>query len=176
VPRALPASVLGLVLAVAVAGCTPPSSGASPSGQASAGGQPVLSLTDVDVEPLEIREETVAIAFDADAAAHLVAEVPAEVDFDEHALACVFLGPRLTSGWSLDLRTASLSGGELRIRARETAPRTETEAQETYPADCALLTRAALPVGELRVWADDTVTDEFIAEAMIEVPPPSSVE
>ena len=88
-----------------------------------------------------------------------------------HALVCVFLGPRLTTGWSLDLRTASLTGSELRIRARETAPRTETQEETTYPADCGLLSRAGLPVGELRVWADDTVTDEFIADTVIDVPP-----
>ena len=27
------------------------------------------------------------------------------------------------------------------------------------------------PAGELRVWADDTVTDEFIADTVIDVPP-----
>lgn len=136
--------------------------------------RPILTLDDVEAEPVERREETVAVAFDPDAAAELVAEVPADLDFDAHALVCVFLGPRLTTGWDLDLRSASLSGGELRIRARETAPRTETRPQTTYPADCGLLSRAALPPGELRVWADDTVTDEFIADTVIEVPAPSS--
>jgi hypothetical protein len=164
--RALTAAILVGVLAAC--------DGGGASVPPSASEQPVLSLTDVDVEPLEIREERVALAFDAASAAELVAQVPADLDFAESALACVFLGPRMTSGWSLDLRTASLSGGELRIRARETAPRTETRPETTYPADCALLTRAALPAGELRVWADDTVTDEFIADAVIDVPPLSS--
>jgi hypothetical protein len=100
-----------------------------------------------------------------------VTAVPDDLDFSEHALVCVFLGPRQTTGWSLDLRTASLTGGELRIRARETAPRTETRPETTYPADCALLSRGALAAGELRVWADDTVTDEFIADTVIDVPP-----
>ena len=136
--------------------------------------RPVLTLDEVDAEPVERRDETVAVAFDRDAAAELVTEVPSDLDFDDHALVCVFLGPRLTSGWSLDLRTASLSDGERRIRARETAPRTETRPQTTYPADCGLLSRSALPPGELRVWADDTVTDEFIADTVIEVPAPSS--
>jgi hypothetical protein len=161
---------VALLLGVLAAACD----GGGASETPAASQPPVLSLSDVDVEPLEIREETVAIAFDAESAAELVAEVPDDLDFEEMALACVFLGPRLTSGWSLDLRTASLSGGELRIRARETAPRTETQPVTTYPADCGLLTRAALPAGELRVWADDTVTDEFIAEATIEVPPITS--
>jgi hypothetical protein len=160
---------IAALLAAALASCT----GASPGGTASPAGQPVLGLDSVDAEPVERREETVAVAFDAEAAAELVTEVPADLDFDEHALVCVFLGPRLTTGWSLDLRTASLSDGELRIRARETAPRTETRPETTYPADCGLLTRPALPPGELRVWADDTVTDEFIADAVIEVPPAS---
>ncbi|HEX6127679.1 MAG TPA: hypothetical protein VF071_01510 [Candidatus Limnocylindria bacterium] len=156
-------------LALLGAGCGVP---ADPSPTPSE--RPILTLDDVDAEPVERREEAVALAFDPDAAAELVAEVPADLDFDAHALVCVFLGPRLTTGWSLDLRTASLSGGELRIRARETAPRTDTRPQTTYPADCGLLSRSALPPGELRVWADDTVTDEFIADTVIEVPAPSS--
>jgi hypothetical protein len=160
-----------LLCAVALlgAGCAAP---ADPSPTPTE--RPVLTLDEVEAEPVERREETVAVAFDRDAAAELVAEVPDDLDFDDHALVCVFLGPRLTSGWSLDLRTASLSDGELRIRARETAPRTETRPQTTYPADCGLLSRSALPPGELRVWADDTVTDEFIADTVIEVPAPSS--
>ena len=156
-------------LALLSAGCGGPAD-ASPTPTE----RPVLSLDEVDAEPLERREESVAVAFDREAAAELVAEVPADLDFDAHALVCVFLGPRLTTGWSLDLRTASLSDGELRIRARETAPRTETQPQTTYPADCGLLSREALPAGELRVWADDTVTDEFIADTVIVVPAPSS--
>lgn len=162
-------SATALLVALLAASCTQGSPAASPSPS----GQPVLSLEGLDAEPIERHEETVALAFDAEAAADLLTQVPPELDFDQHALVCVFLGPRLTSGWSLDLRTASLSDGELRIRARETAPRTETRPETTYPADCGLLTRAALPAGELRVWADDTVTDEFIAETVVEVPPAS---
>jgi len=161
------AALVSLCLLLSLAACD---AAAAPSVAPTATERPVLTLTDVDAEPLEIREETVAVAFDADAAADLVTAVPADLDFSEHALVCVFLGPRLTTGWSLDLRTASLTGADLRIRARETAPRTETREETTYPADCALLSRAALPVAELRVWADDTVTDEFIAEAVIDVP------
>lgn len=169
--RRLPDVALLAVLpaVLLLASCT----AASPAETVSPSGPPVLGLEDLDAEPAERREEAVVVAFDAATAADLLIEVPDDLDFDEHAVLCVFLGPRLTSGWSLDLRTASLSDGELRIRARETAPRTETRPETTYPADCGLLTRAALPPGELRVWADDTVTDEFIAEAVIEVPPAS---
>ena len=114
-----------------------------------------------------------ALAFDRDAAAALLHEVPETVDFDRHAVVCVFLGPRQTTGWSVDLRAASLTGRELRIVARETAPRAAARPQVTYPADCGLLTRAALPVGELAVRADDTSTDEFIAGTVAQVPEPS---
>lgn len=169
VSRALASGCLALVV-TACTGNTPPGTGSLPAA-ASATARPVLTLDDVDAEPREIREETVAVAFDAAAAAELVVEVPDDLDFAQHALVCVFLGPRETTGWSLDLRTASLTAGELRIRARETAPRTGTQPVTTYPADCALLARAALPAGELRVWADDTVTDEFIADTVIDVPP-----
>jgi hypothetical protein len=168
-PRRLTASAAAMMVTLLAAACSTGSPASSPSPSQ----EPVLRLEDLDAEPAERREETVAVAFDADAAADLLIEVPPGLDFTQHAVVCVFLGPRLTSGWSLDLRTASLSDGELRIRARETAPRTETRPETTYPADCGLLTRAALPPGELRVWADDTVTDEFIAETVIEVPPAS---
>jgi hypothetical protein len=87
---------------------------------------------------------------------------------------CVFLGPRQTTGWGLDLSTVSLSDGVLTIRARESVPRGTTRPVVTYPADCGLVPRAALPVGELTVRADDTVSGEFIADALIDVPPPSS--
>jgi hypothetical protein len=158
---------LGLVGAAAACdAATAPSPGSSTPTD-----RPVLSLTDVDAEPVELREETVKVAFDAAAAAEFVTAVPADLDFAERALVCVFLGPRLTTGWSLDLRSASLTGRELRILARETAPRGEAQEETTYPADCALLPRAALPTGELHVRADDTATDEFIADTVIDVPP-----
>lgn len=171
-PRAARRAFAAGWLALVVAACTgTPSPDAGSSATASGSERPVLTLDDVDAEPREIRKETVAVAFDAEAAAELVVAVPADLDFGEHALVCVFLGPRETTGWSLDLRTASLTAGELRIRARETAPRTGMQPVTTYPADCGLLARAALPAGELRVWADDTVTDEFIADTVIDVPP-----
>jgi hypothetical protein len=167
-----------LAMAALLGACSPGESpGSADAGSADAGSadatasaRPVVSLTDVEAEPVETHEETVAVAFDRDSAAELVREVPDDVDFDRHALVCVFLGPRQTTGWSLDLRTATLSGDVLTIMAREAAPRTETEPEVTYPADCALLTRAGLPGGELQVRADDTITGEFIADAAIEVP------
>jgi hypothetical protein len=165
------ATLAALCLALGVAACDGGVAPSAASATPTATERPVLTLDDVDAEPREIREETVAVAFDEAEAAELVTAVPDDLDFGEHALVCVFLGPRQTTGWSLDLRTASLTGGELRIRARETAPRTETRPETTYPADCALLSRGALAAGELRVWADDTVTDEFIADTVIDVPP-----
>ncbi len=140
---------------------------------APASGSPVLSLDDVEAVPVENREETVAMAFDAEEAAGLVEEVPPDLDFGTSALVCVFLGPRQTTGWSLDLLTVTLSGDVLTIRARESMPRGQTRSEVTYPADCGVVTRAALHAGQLTVRADDTVTGEFIADAVIEVPPPS---
>lgn len=165
--RAAAALALLAILTAACAASPPPrSSGADPSPSRA----PVLSLEALDVEPIERREESIGFAFDADAAADLLTEVPAQVEFDTHAVVCVFLGPRMTTGWSLDLRTAALRDGELWIRARETAPRGTTRAEVTYPADCGLLNRGALPVGDLMVRADDTITDEFITRTVVEVP------
>lgn len=131
---------------------------------------PSLALRDVQVEPVERHEAAIGFAFDADQAAELVQSVPDEIDFGTDALLCVFLGERQTDGWALDLRSASLTEGELRIAARETAPRDGGKPGVTYPADCALIQRAALPAGELPVRADDTITDEFITDAVVQVP------
>ncbi len=136
---------------------------------------PVLALANLQVQPAERREESVALAFDREAAAALLEEVPDDLDLDAQAVVCVFLGPRQTSGWSLDLRAATLTGSTVEIAARENAPRGNTRPEVTYPADCGLLTRAALPAGELLVRADDTITGEFIAETTVVVPEASNV-
>ncbi len=165
---------IALALVVFLAGCGAPPGGAVPSAVALAT-RPPLSLDDLDAMPVENREETVAMAFDADAAGELLQQVPPNLDFEAAAVVCVFLGPRQTSGWSLDLLTVTLSADVLTVRARESAPRGQTRDEVTYPADCGTVTRAALPPGRLTVRADDTVTGEFIADAVIDVPPlPSS--
>jgi hypothetical protein len=176
--RAGRAGVAVLVLLLALAGCAAPPrsapSSAAPSSAAPSDGPPHLSLDALESEPVENHDETVAMAFDADEAARLLERVPPDLDFETGAVVCVFLGPRQTSGWSLELQTASLRDDVLTIRARETAPRGETRDEVTYPADCGVVTRAALPVGQVTVRADDTVTGEFIADAVIEVPPLTS--
>lgn len=172
-------------LAVILAACSGGGLGsveptASPSALASASPSetpdaPVLSLTALDAEPVDDRDESVAVAFDRASAGALLKDVPDNLDFATHAVVCVFLGPRQTTGWSLDLRTATLTGGELEIAARENPPRGTTRPEVTYPADCGLLTRAALPPGELVVRADDTITGEFIADTSVVVPEASNV-
>jgi len=174
-----------LLIAVTLAACggaggtipatAAPSSTAAASGTAEPSGPPALSLSTLDATPIEHQQEAVALAFDAAAAAGLLQSVPASLDFARDVVVCVFLGPRQTTGWSLDLRSASLSGNEVDIRARENAPRTGNERTEvTYPADCALLNREALPTGELMVRADDTITGEFIAGTTVDVPEASN--
>ncbi|MGH2455018.1 MAG: protease complex subunit PrcB family protein [Candidatus Limnocylindria bacterium] len=133
---------------------------------------PALTLRDLQVEPLGRTRAGIAFAFDAAAAGELVESVPAGLDFGASALVCVYLGERPTTGWGLELLAAHLLDGELRITALERRPRANTDDVLTYPADCASLNRAALPVGELVVRADDTISDEFIVDGVVTVPPP----
>ena len=131
---------------------------------------PGLTLRSIQVEPVEREQAAIAMAFDAGEAGALVVSVPDELDFGADALVCVYLGERPTSGWGLDLQTASLVNGELRILARETRPRGSIDEVATYPGDCAVVNRNALPVGDLAVRADDTISDEFIVGGDATVP------
>ena len=135
---------------------------------------PGLTLRAIQVEPVERNEAAIAMAFDAEEAAALVVRVPGDLDFGTDALVCVYLGERPTAGWGLDLQTASLVEGELWILARETRPRGTVNEVVTYPGDCGVLNRAALPVGELAVRADDTISEEFIVGGDVTVPDPES--
>ncbi|HEX2194918.1 MAG TPA: protease complex subunit PrcB family protein [Candidatus Limnocylindria bacterium] len=160
------------VVAGALAACaTTPTVTAIPTPTATT---PVVTLAELDAEPAEHREESVAVAFDPDDASALLVEVPTDLDLASHAVVCVFLGARPSRGWSIELLTATLSGDVLTIRAREGSPRGGTAGGTTYPADCGLLTRGGLPAGELEVRAEDTVTGEFIAATVVEVPAASS--
>ena len=69
-------------------------------------------------------------------------------------------------------RAVYSDGSELHILAREGRPRAGegTTQAFTYPAECVLVDRTQLPVGSLVVRADDTISDEFIVDATIEVP------
>jgi len=62
----------------------------------------------------------------------------------------------------------------LRIQARETRPRGTVNEVVTYPGDCGVLNRDALPAGDLAVRADDTISDEFIVGGDVTVPEPES--
>jgi len=131
---------------------------------------PGLTLRGVLAKPAEREEAAVAMAFDEEEAAALLLAVPSDLDFRTDAVVCVYLGERPTEGWGLDLQTASLVDGELRILARETRPRGTVNQVVTYPADCGVLNRDALPPGQLAVRADDTISDEFIVAGEVTVP------
>ena len=161
-----------LLLALAVSACGTTQSTVFSSVGASL--PPGLTLRAIQVEPVEREEAAIAIAFDADDAAALVTEVPGDLDFATDALVCVYLGERPTEGWGLDLQTASLVEGELRILARETRPRGTVNQVVTHPADCGVVNRDALPLGHLAVRADDTISDEFIVAGEVTVPDPEA--
>jgi len=170
--RSARAAVALLLVSLGLAACgTVQSTVFSSIGASSA---PGLTLRSVQVEPVEREQAAIAMAFDADAAAALLVAVPDDLDFGTDALVCVYLGERPTAGWGLDLQTASLVDGELRILARETRPRGTVDEVVTYPGDCGVVNRNVLPAGDLAVRADDTISDEFIVGGDVTVPVPES--
>lgn len=159
------------LVAVLLAGCAPtaPATPATPA-------TPGTGIVNVglqrlsDASPLRSEDAAIGIAFDEAAAAVLVAEPP-PIDYADRALLCLALGERATGGWSVTIQSISLDGSRMSILAREGRPRTGGPSTgPAYPADCALIDRTVLPAGELMVRADDTISDEFIVDATIEVP------
>ena len=122
-------------------------------------------------QPAEREEAAISIAFDPSAAAALAQGLPTDLDWDANAVLCVYRGRRADGGWGLAIQSANLVDGELQVLARETRPAAGVDRPgPTYPADCATVDRAALPPGPLPVRADDTISDEFIVAAELEVP------
>lgn len=164
-----PLAAAAALLSAAVTGCAL-IGGSSPTPS----GPPALGFERLPNVQVEITEETIVGAIGADQVEALFGTVPRQVDPARQAVICVGLGMRPTGGYGIILQSASLVDGELRIRARETLPRPGAPVTQaiTYPFDCGTVRRDALPTGELPVRADDTKSDEFITEAVIEVPPP----
>jgi hypothetical protein len=170
--RARLAALVVLVIGTGCAASVPsPSPVPTPSADATATPPPGLTLRDVDATPVIRSAAAIGMAFDAAAAVGLVDPLPATIDFGADALVCVYLGSRPTTGWGLALQSASLSDGVLEIRARETRPGGGSREEITYPADCGLVNRSALPPGPLLVRADDTISEEFITDGEVTVPP-----
>lgn len=149
---------------------TGPSASATPSPTpGGVGDVPFVRIT--DRVPVATEAAAIRMAFDAGAAASLVSEPP-PIDYATQAVLCVSLGERSTGGWSITIQSITIEGAEMRILAREGRPRPGEAVTQafTYPSDCAVVDRTVLPVGELAVRADDTISDEFIVDAVIEVP------
>lgn len=172
--------VVAAAVMVAVGACTAPPLGGPAATVDGSGSAPSSGTTrSISVvrlplaEPAEREESAIAFAFDPSAAGDLATGLPADLDWAATAVVCIFLGRRAEGGWGLAIQSATLVGGELRILARETRPAAGVDRPGlTYPADCATIDRAALPIGPLSVRADDTVSDEFIVSAEVEVPAP----
>lgn len=121
--------------------------------------------------PVAREAAEIGMAFDAGQAAGLVSEPP-PIDYATQAILCLSIGERPTGGWSVTISSITIENGEMRILAREGRPRPGegTTQAFTYPGDCAVVDRTVLPIGPMAVRADDTISDEFIVDATIEVP------
>jgi hypothetical protein len=126
-----------------------------------------------NAHPKQHVDATILIGFDAAGTAAMVTAAP-PIDFSSQAILCLYIGERATGGWSVTLQSISLDGASMKVLAREVEPRpgTGTTQAFSYPADCAIIDRTALPVGQLAVRADDTTSDEFIVDAVVQVPAP----
>lgn len=186
--RGLIGFVVTLLAVVSTACGTTPAPASTSSGSNAASSAPTATATTTgtppsigvgtvdfarltDAIPIARNDAAIEMAFDAAEAQRLVAEAP-PIDFATQALLCLSLGERPTGGWSVTVQSMRLDAGELQILAREVRPRAGegTTQAFTYPADCVVVDRMQLPVGELAVRADDTISDEFIVDATIEVP------
>ena len=148
-----------------------PASGAATASPTPGGTRNVDFVRITDGIPIAREEAEIGMAFDAGQAAQLVSEPPA-IDYATQAILCLSIGERPTGGWSVTISSISVADGEMEILAREGRPRPGegTTQAFTYPGDCAVVDRTVLPIGPLAVRADDTISDEFIVDATIEVP------
>jgi hypothetical protein len=126
-----------------------------------------------DAEPAEREGAAIEAAFDPRSAEALASALPADLDWATTGVVCVYLGRRAEGGWGLAIQSAGLADGELHVLARETRPVAGVDLPgPTFPADCATIDRAALPVGTLPARATDTVSDEFIVAGELVIPAP----
>jgi hypothetical protein len=177
-----PAALLVALTLLTVACASPGSSSSeSPTGGSTSGSQasvaPSGGVRDVSLSRLTDARATrrdaatIVIGFDAGAVAAMVTPAPS-IDFATQALLCLHIGERSTGGWSVTIQSITVEGSEMAILAREVEPRPGVGVTQafTYPADCAVIDRTMLPIGELMVRADDTTSDEFIVDAVVQVP------
>jgi hypothetical protein len=162
--------LVALLATACTGGVTASNASASGSAGSVAGAVDFVRLT--DATPAERTAAAIEVAFDGDAAQRL-ARGTHDIDFATRALLCLSLGERPTGGWSVTIQSMRVDAGALRILARDVRPRAGegTTQAFTYPADCVVLDRTRLSAGRLAVRADDTISDEFIVDATIEVPP-----
>ncbi len=172
---------MALLLVGAVA-CAPsstarePASPSAPAGNGPTSGAPQGAVSVVrlpEAQPAERETAAVEVAFDPGAAESLASALPADLDWAATGVICVYLGRRAEGGWGLAIQRARLADGKLDVLARETRPVAGVDRPgPTFPADCATIDRAALPVGTLPAQAHDTVSDEFIVAGELVVPAP----
>jgi len=166
-------TLAAVLVTLLVAGCGATSPGpssppASPSVPVGTGG---IGFEALDATPASREDASVEAAFDEQSASALVDDVSA-VDFGSQGVLCLYLGER-TGRWGFAINALTLENGALHIAAAERPPRAG-DTSISHPAQCVAVERAALPAGDLKVSADDTVSDEFIVEGTIAVPAPDS--
>lgn len=163
-----------LLAGCAGSGSSSPALASSRGSTSASGGVRTVSIARLtNAHPAQRADATILIGFDAASAAAMVTPAP-PIDFASQALLCLHIGERSTGGWSVTIQSISLDGASMKVLAREVEPRpgTGTTQSFTYPADCAVIDRTALPIGQLAVRADDTTSDEFIVDAVVQVPAP----
>ena len=139
--------VVAALACSALVGCKGDGGSTAPSDSGSALAQPVTILERVNgnsdalttIGKMHIQTKQ---AYDALGDADIF---PGEIDFDQHDLVIVALGEQPTGGYSVNIESIQLQGGELAVTGKATAPGPDdvTTQALTYPYSAVLIPNTA---------------------------------